>query len=318
MIKTPAVGALALGAAFFAGGSALAADYPSKDITFVIPYSPGGGFDTYARKFAPAIEKALGGKVNVVPKNLPGAGGRKALSAVWRAKPDGYTIAIFNMPGMMLDKILGKKANFDIEKFTWLAQLAASPYTLAVSAKGKYKTFEDLKKAKSLKYAVTSPSSTSYVAGKILAAATGLNVTFLPGYKGSSNISLSIIRGDTDLSLFANRSFAKYAKGGDLKAALSLQDKSPWGVKTVGDIGQGELTALATERMIGAPPKLPDNIRKILSDAITKAAASKEIQDWSKKTKRPVDHRDAKGTEERIAQLFKFYGKYKDVLTKKK
>lgn len=318
MIKTPVAGALAIGAAVFASGGVLAADYPSKNIDFVIPYGPGGGFDTYVRKFAPEIEKALGGKVNVVPKNVPGAGGRKALSQVFRAKPDGYTIAIFNMPGMMLDKILGKKANFDIEKFAWISKIGHSPYVLAVGTKGKYQTFKDLQAAKDLKYAVTSPSSTSYVAGKILAAATGLNVKFLPGYKGSSAISLSLIRGDTHLSLFAENSFRKYAKGGDVKAALSLDEKSPFeGVPTVGDIGKGELTALATERFVGAPPGTPKEIVKTLEQAILKAGASKSIQDWAKQTNQVIKPLGTDATQKRVDTLMKFYTKYKEVLAKK-
>ena len=257
--------------------------------------------------------------MNVVPKNIQGGGGRKALSQVWRAKPDGHTIAIFNMPGMALDKILGKKANFDIEKFTWISKLAHSPYVLAVSTKGKYKSFKDLQAASNLKYAVTSPSSTSYVAGNILAAATGLKVTFLPGYKGSSAISLSLIRGDTHLSLFAENSYRKYAKGGDVMAVLSLDDSSPFkGVPTVGDIGQGELTALATERIVGAPPGTPKEIIKILETAFLKAGASKPIQDWAKQTKQVIKPLNAAATQKRVDTAMKFYAKYKSVLAPKK
>jgi len=319
MIKPISLGTVALAAIALPFAGANAADFPKKDITFVIPYGPGGGFDTYVRKFAPEIQKYLPNKVNVVPKNIPGGGGRKALSQVNRAKPDGHTIAIFNMPGMLLDKILGKKASFDIEKFTWISKLAHSPYVLAVGTKGKYKSFKDLKAAKNLKYAVTSPSSTSYVAGKILSAAMGLNVTFLPGYKGSSAISLSLIRGDTQLSLFAENSYRKYAKGGDVKAVLSLDEKSPFkGVPTVGDLGQGELTALATERVVGAPPGTPKEIIKVLEAAFLKAGASPAIQEWAKKTKQVVKPLSTDATNKRVSHLLKFYGKYKSVLAKKK
>ncbi len=308
-----------LASGLMAATGANAAGFPEKTIEFIIPYGPGGGFDTYVRKFAPEIEKFLPNKVNVVPKNIPGGGGRKALSQVWRAKPDGYTIAIFNMPGMALDKILGKKANFDIGKFTWISKIGHSPYVLAVGAKGKYQSFKDLQSAKGLKYAVTSPSSTSYVAGKILAKATGLDVTFLPGYKGSSAISLSLIRGDTQLSLFADNSFAKYAKGGDVKGVLSLEDVSPIkGMPTVKDIGKPDLTALATERLVGGPPGMPKEIVKILEDAIMKAGASAAIQEWAKQTDQVIKPLGADATNQQVAKMLKFYGEYKDVLAPKK
>ncbi len=314
MIRKTILGAAALGAAMTLSGGAFAA-FPEKDITFIIPYAPGGGFDTYVRRIAPAMEKYLPNKVNVLPKNIDGAGGRKALSDLYRAKPDGYTISIFNMPGMLLDKILGKKTNYKIEEFVWLTQLAISPYTLAVNSKGPYKTIEDLKKAKGLKYPVTSPASTAAVAGKILAAAIGLDVKMLPGYKGSSKTSLSIIRGDTHLSLYANQSYAKYAKSGDLKAVLSLQDKSPWpGVPTVADIGHPELTALATERIVGTVPKTPKALVAILENALMKAGNDPEIQAWAKKANQDMDPTTADGAAKRVDHLIKFYSKYKDAL----
>jgi len=317
MIRKTLIGVAALGAVAALPQVANAA-FPEKNITFIIPYAPGGGFDTYVRKVAPLMEKHLPNKVNVLPKNVSGAGGRKALSDLYRAKPDGYTIAIFNMPGMLIDKIIGKKTRYDIEKFVWLTQLAISPYTLAVNAKGPYGTIEALQKAKGLKYPVTSPASTAAVAGKILAAKIGLDVKMLPGYKGSSKTSLSIIRGDTHLSLFANRSYAKYAKGGDMKAVLSLEEKSPWpGVPTVGDIGHPELTALATERIVGTAPGTPKAIVKILEMALINGANEKSIQAWAKKGKRSLNPTSATDTQKRVDHLIKFYSQFKSILAAK-
>ncbi|MGE3246794.1 MAG: hypothetical protein AB7J19_10755, partial [Beijerinckiaceae bacterium] len=193
-----------------------------------------------------------------------------------------------------------------------------SPYVLAVGSKGKYKTFKQLQAAKGLKYAVTSPSSTSYVAGKILGAATGLDIKFLPGYKGSSAISLSLIRGDTDLSLFADNSFGKYAKSGDIIGVLSLDETSPMkGIPSLNDIGKPELAALATERMVGGPPGMAPEIVKILETAIMKAGASKPIQDWAKSTDQVIKPTDAAGAKTRVENILGFYSKYKDVLAAK-
>ena len=315
MMKKVGLGIAAFAALGLVGLTTAHAKFPEKNITFIIPYGPGGGFDTYVRKVAPLMEKHLGGKVNVIPKNVPGAGGRKVIASVYRAKPNGYTIAIFNMPGMLLDKILGKKTKFDIEKFTWLGQLAISPYMLAVGTKSPYQSIKALQNAKGLKYAVTSPSSTSYVAGKIMAQALGLNIKFLTGYKGSAKISLSLIRGDTHLSLFSNRSFAKYAKGGDVKGVLSFEKKSPVkGVPTVADIGHSALGVLATERIVGSTPGLPKNIRKVLATALFKAANDPDMKAWSKKTRRALNPRNAKQTSKRVGELVKFYQKYRSVL----
>ncbi len=312
-----------LGAALIAGATlavaapAWAAGFPEKDITFIIPYGPGGGFDTYVRKIAPVMQKHLPNKVNVVPKNIAGAGGNKAAAQLYRAKPDGYQIAIFNMPGMLLDKILGRKVAFDVDKFEWLGRIAQSKYVLAVGTKGKHQSVQDLMKAKkaTFKYAITSPASTSYVAGKIMGDILGMNINFLAGYKSSAKISLSLVRGDTDLSLFNTRSLAKWMKSGELKPVLSFEKKSPFkGVPTAAEIGHPELELLTIERVVGTTPGVSDKIQKVLSDALFAALNDPEIQGWHKKTKRPIDPLSGEETKKMLQASKVFYSKYKDTL----
>jgi tripartite-type tricarboxylate transporter receptor subunit TctC len=315
MIKRIGMGAAAFGAAALVAAGSASAAFPEKNITFIIPYGPGGGFDTYVRKIAPVMAKYLGGKVNVVPKNVAGAGGRKALNVLYRAKPDGYNIAVFNMPGMLLDKILGKKQSYDIDKFTWLGRIAQSKYVLTVGKKSPYQDIKSLQKAKGLKYAVTSKASGSYVAGKIMAKAMGLDIKFLTGYKGSAKISLSMVRGDTHLSLFNTRSYAKWAKGGDIKAVLSFEPKSPFpGVPTAREVKHPSLEALTIERVVGTTPGVPAAVQKKLSDALFAALNDPSIQAWHKKTKRPIDPLSGADTAKLLGNLVKFFQQYKDIL----
>lgn len=316
MRKTHGLGAAAIAAiALGLGSPDHAAGFPTKDVTFIIPYGPGGGFDTYVRKISPVLQKHLGGKVNVIPKNVAGAGGKKALNVLYRAKPDGHNIAVFNMPGMLLDKILGKKTAYDIDKFVWLGRIAQSKYVLAVGKKSPYQDIKSLQKAKGLKYAITSYSSGSYVAGKIMAKAMGMDIKFLPGYKGSAKVSLSMVRGDTHLSLFNTRSFARWAKGGDLKAVLSFEKKSSFpGVPTAREVGHPSLEALTIERVVGTTPGVKADVQKTLSDALYNALNDPEIEAWHAKTKRPIDPLRGPETGKLLNHLTQFFTEYKDVL----
>jgi tripartite-type tricarboxylate transporter receptor subunit TctC len=317
MIKRIGLGATAFGAVALAMVGTAGAAFPEKNITFIIPYGPGGGFDTYVRKIAPVMTKHLGGKVTVVPKNVAGAGGRKALNVLYRAKPNGYNIAVFNMPGMLLDKILGKKSTYDIDRFTWLGRIAQSKYVLTVGKKSPYQSVKALQKAKNLKYAVTSTNSGAYVAGKIMAKALGMKIKFLTGYKGSAKISLSMIRGDTHLSLFNTRSYAKWAKGGDIKAVLSFEKKSPFaGVPTAREIGHPKLEALTIERVVGTTPGVSAKVQKVLSDALFAALNDPAIQKWHKKTRRPIDPLRGPETGKLLNNLANFFKQYKSVLKK--
>ncbi len=316
-VAVGAAGLIAIGLS----GSAQA--FPTKDITFVIPYKTGGGFDAYVRKMSPLFEKFLpktksGKSVRVIPKNVPAAGGRKALSDVYRAKPDGHTWILTNMPGMALDRILGKKSNFDIEKFVWLGRVAVSPYVLAVATKPKngktpYKSWKELK-GKKLKYPVTSFASGAFVNGAIMADRMGLDVKFLTGYKGSSAAQLELIKGNMDLSLFAYRSYTKYAKTGALKAILSFEKKAPEkGIPTVGDIGYPDLTILAVERILATTPGVPAKTAKIIEDALMKVLATKEMKTW----KRPTNPKSAAWSKKRVADMITTFSKYRKVLAKR-
>src|ERR1700686_4197365 len=88
---------------FAAGATAplLAAesDFPGRNIDFIIPKAPGGGFDSLVRVIAPVVEKYLPHKVNIVPDNIPAGGGGKGISQLCRSKPDGYTIGAVDIPG---------------------------------------------------------------------------------------------------------------------------------------------------------------------------------------------------------------------------
>src|SRR5688500_18346228 len=123
-----------------------AADFPQKNIEFIIPFGHGGGCDRTVRAIAPFMEKQLGGTISVLPRNVPGAGGKRGMATLYRAKPDGYTIAIANIPGSAIPALNGEAVEYDIDKLTWIARLATEEYILAVQAKSAIRSIEDLRK----------------------------------------------------------------------------------------------------------------------------------------------------------------------------
>src|SRR5262249_1693771 len=97
--------------------------FPNKNIQFVIPYAPGGGFDVYVRVIAPVMEKYLPNKVNIVPINVPSGGGSRGVAQLYRAKPDGYTIGILNIPGMFILQQQQGAGAYDLAKFSWIGTM---------------------------------------------------------------------------------------------------------------------------------------------------------------------------------------------------
>ena len=306
MFSRIALGAIALAIATTLAIPGAVAKYPEKTITFIIPYSPGGGFDTYVRALAPIMEKRLG--VTVVPKNMPGAGGRKGATFLYKSKPDGYRISIMNLPGKAIAAIQGKKGvGYDIRKFTWLGQIASDSYVIAVAGKSKIKSIADLKKlGRVIKTAGTGKGATSYVVSQIAANILGLKVKLVTGYKGSSGMSIAVIRGDTDIAFFAYRSYSKFAKSGDLRAIAALDEKG------AAMLGKPGLSKLRIHRLVAAPPGLPSGIKKTLEDALFASINDAGFKKWAKKARRPLAALKGKASEKLIDELVMFYTGHKD------
>lgn len=105
-----------------------AAKYPEKDIVCIIPAKPGGGLDTVGRIAAEYIAKYLPNRVNVICQNVPAAGGRMAAFQLYDAKPNGYTIALFDPLTFVIPEALGEMGkNRKMMNLTWMWRAATNP-----------------------------------------------------------------------------------------------------------------------------------------------------------------------------------------------
>lgn len=296
---------------------AAAAGFPEKNIDFIIPFGPGGGFDRTVRIVSPALEKVLPNKVEVVPKNIAGAGGGKGTSTVFRAPPDGHTIAIINMPGAAIPAISGDPVEYDINKFTWIARLATEEYMLAVPTKSSIRTIQDLQKlGRPLKVPSTDFGSTAYAASEIFGQELKFAIQHLTGYKGTNDYIVGVIRGDGEATVAPVATLKQFVDAGDMRAIFTTEEKSSIpGVKTIAELGYPALTGLGVERFVVGPPGMPAETVKILSDGLMKAVASPEAQkhaDTEGFAPLPADK--AKASADRTLAL---YSKYKAALSKK-
>lgn len=290
---------------------AMAAWPDKRPITFIIPYSPGGGFDTISRAFLPAVEKELG--TNVVPKNVPGAGGTKGAATVARAQPDGYTIGIYNIPGYIVSDLLGKNIGFDLNKVTWIANLATESYGLAVKAGSDITSIDELcKLGRPVKLSDTGLDSTSSIAARIVFKEINCPTINVTGYKGSNDTMIGVMRGEVDATLKPISSLMKYVKSGDLKLILTLTKGTVAdGVQNATEMGHPEFAKFDVRRVVAGPGGLPADITQKLSDAFIAAGKSDKIQTWAKGAGVSLDLQDTKATSGDMGSLGAFYAKYK-------
>lgn len=293
--------------------SALAA-YPEKNIDVIIPYAAGGGFDNYVRGVLPVLAKHLPNHVNLIPRNMPGAGGRKGATAVYRAKPDGYTIGAFNLPGLMLPQVLGEPVSYDLARVTWLGRLSEDQYALVVANSSGISSIADLRALRrSVKIASTGIASSAQIASVIAAHLLGLDATVISGYQGSQAYLLAVLRGDGDAALAPTNSLSAYAE--DLRVIASFERESSFpGVPTPASLGQPDLARLSVQRVLGAPPELDPEAHRVLGAALAAALADPELHAWSESAHLPLAPLSADDTAMLYEDQRAFYEKYKDIL----
>src|SRR5687767_15083114 len=121
-----------------------AQDYPTKPITMIVPFPPGGVADIVGRPLAASMEKAL--KQPVVVTNRTGAGGAVGMTAAAKAAPDGYTI-LMTLSSISIfpvsDPLNGKPAPYELADFAPIALVTADPTVLVVRADSPYRTIQD-------------------------------------------------------------------------------------------------------------------------------------------------------------------------------
>src|SRR6266571_6709514 len=118
--------------------------FPARNISIIVPFKPGGGFDLQARMLAPFLEKYLPNKIHVVIENVSGAGGKMAAVQLGRSGPNGYTIGLIGLESIAFMRAAGQLAD-DPQNWSWLGQLGSEPIVVAVSSGSGLKSPAEMK-----------------------------------------------------------------------------------------------------------------------------------------------------------------------------
>ncbi len=290
--------------------------YPSRNIDFIIPKAPGGGFDSLVRMIAPPLEKSLPHKVNVIPDNIPAGGGGKGVAQLYRAKADGYTLGAVDIPGTFILQAKQNGGGFDLQKLTWLCSLSKPEYMcLAVGQTSPLKTFADLKKLsdqRPLKFTSTGPEGTAYAATLVGSAMLGLRAQLITGYKSSTDYVVGAMRGDGDAVIAPTSAVRPHLKGNTIRVLASFEPHSTFaGVPDATTTGQPDLSKITLERMVAAPPGLPGDIKAILALALEKAIADPQAVELAKKIDIDLASSTPDQASARIRETGNFFNQWK-------
>jgi len=265
------------------------AEYPDQDISWIVPFAAGGGYDVWARALGQAMEKDLPKNVRIVVKNVTGAAGRAGTVQLYRSKADGYTIGMVDLGLLPYQIAVGpEKAGYDLARFAWIGAYAEAPWTIAVKKGSPLKSLKDVKaQGAKLRWGALGPGETHWLTALITTGEMGLPLNLVTGYKGAADLAPALIRGDFDIAPILSTTALPYAKSGDIvPIAVLADDRFPPYPETPTAKEQGYAIVSPFVRLAAAPPGTPPEIVKVLEALLLKAIKDPELKKWADSTGR--------------------------------
>jgi tripartite-type tricarboxylate transporter receptor subunit TctC len=294
--------------------------YPSRPISIVNPFPPGGIADLTGRPLAATFERLL--KQPVVIVNKAGAAGAVGAQFASVAKPDGYTllialVSISSTPEV--DKLFGRPATYTRDQFVGIARLNADPPILAVN--GPWKTLKELvddakKRPGEITFASSGPYGASHLPLEMFLQAAVLKMRHLPT-TGGAPATTAVLGGHAQLWASPPALAAPHIEAGKMRALATwgaTRLAAFPGVPTLKELGYDIEYYIWTG--LFAPRGVPAPIVQTLRDATRKAVEDPEFRSAMEKAKTPIAYQDADEFKafwdrdaQRIAAVIQFIGK---------
>jgi len=262
---------LALGLVAATGAQAQA--WPSKPVTLLVPFPPGGSTDMIARTLGQKLQDKFGG--SFIVQNQAGAGGTVGAAAAKRAAPDGYTIFVSSLGPFVIGPHLIKGVQYDaLKDFDYLTVAVQAPNVLAVPANSPHKTLADVlafHKANpgKMSFASAGNGTSDHLTAELFWQQTGTSGLHIP-YKGGAPAMSDLLGGQVDASFMNINTGLANIKAGKLRAlAITSSKRSPLlpEVPTMDEAGIKGVTVYSWQAF-AAPKGLPAEIKTKLHDAL--------------------------------------------------
>lgn len=261
--------------------SAAASEFPSRPITIVVPYTPGGTTDMLARKLGQDLSARL--HQPVIVENKPGAGTAVAAALVAKSVPDGYTLLVASNATLAVNPYLEMEAGYSAtESFTAISRLAVVPNVIVVRNDSPYQTLEAiLKKPVAgqpvLSYGSMGTGTSNHIGMEVLAAFTGTQLLHIP-YKGSAPALTDLMGGHVDMVTDTLVATLPHIKAGKLRALAVFNSERPkvQDVTTVSEV-IGKPVDIYSWFGLVAPKGTPATVIEKLNEAVAAALSDAQM-----------------------------------------
>jgi len=278
-----ALGAVTMAAASLSGTAHAADAYPSKPITLVIPFSPGGSTDILGRLLAQKLGEGM--KANVIVENKPGANGTIGVDRVAKSAPDGYTVVLADVGGMAISTSLYPKLPYQpMKDLVPVSLVGRSPLVLTVGTNSPLKSLADLTAtAKAnpakLNYPSSGTGGPNHMGGELYAMQANVKVTHVP-YKGSAPSVVSLVSGETDFGFLTAVTINAQLKAGNLRALAVAHDSRLPAMPDVPTMDEAGLKGFTADAwfMAAVPAGTPQPIIDRLYQEIAKILPQEDVK----------------------------------------
>ncbi len=301
-----------LGLVFLSVSPALAGSYPSRPVTIIVPFGPGGGVDTNTRALAPFLEKYLGQKIIV--ENRGGGGGISGHTLGAMAKPDGYTLTMVST-GICSGPWIIKNVKFSPKSYAYIGQVSFVPNFLVVNIKSPWKTVKELVAyAKANPDKLTTPHmdgwTSSSIADAVFTHLAGIKVKVVGGFKsGAANLA-SVLGGHTLYSFNNTNEVLPHYKAGTIRVlAVAAPARSAFlpDIPTFRELGYDDTSGVF--RALAAPKGTPKAVLAKLDKALKSAMKDPKLPAAFKKVGLTVDYLGPKDTKAFVMSTYEQLGK---------
>jgi len=258
--------------------------YPTKSVTMVVPFPPGGGTDTGARWVAQKLSEKWGQPV--VVDNKAGAAGMIGAEFVSRAKPDGYTIMMANAQAVAINPSLYKKLPYNPDTaFVPISLVAELPLVLLVNSSlpvNNTKEFITLAKSKELTYGSAGNGSSTHLAASLFDNATGTKLVHVP-YKGGGPAMQDLMGGVVNLTFLTVLESGSAIKSGKVRPiAVTSLKRSPAmpAIPTLAESGVPDYFSISWIGVLapaGTPKAIVDKISRDIQEIVASADVNKRF-----------------------------------------
>ena len=264
------------------GGSAMAQAWPSKPISLIVPFPPGGTTDVLARSLGEKLQQSLGQPVIVESK--PGAGATLGADYVAKSKPDGYTLLVGAVHHTIASSVY-KKLPYDFQKdFAPITTVALVPNVLVVNASTPAKNVAELvalAKAQpgKLTYGSNGNGTAQHLIGTQFENLTGTDLIHVP-YKGSGPLASDLLGGQITMSFDTITPVLPHIKGGKLRPLAVTTAKRSSALPDVPTLDEAGLKGFNTGTWFGvlAPAATPKDVVARLNAEMVKVIQSPEFR----------------------------------------